>query len=326
MTIGFLFHCMLPSRTIYFNFFECLSWFGLVYLIIISSQIKSKLIFAFAISLFILNNGISFVERYTETRFFEYDSEILEGFASLGDMSRQEFRSFALLGHPLTNACITSLFMGFILVSNQLSKYIKVALLMIGMLGLYGFNSRGAIAIWIVIILYRFLLYDKSFLRAILPLIFIAMSYPFIFEYISSGEFGRFTLDFTDDSTKTIIMSFVYFANQEWNLETILLGGRYIEMPGTDLLLENGILLNLSYWGWLVDELKTILEIFVSYIVLRKRPKQEIFIILFSFWGVALTNNIIIGVLPLTYFLLTYSALNTQIINRLNNIKNENII
>ena len=154
-----------------------------------------------------------------------------------------------------------------------------------------------------------------------MPLIFIAMSYPFIFEYISSGEFGRFTLDFTDDSTATRIMSFVYFANQDWNMETILLGGRYIEMPGTDLLLENGILLNLSYWGWLVGALKTILEMLVTYIVLKKRPKQEIFIILFSFWGVAMTNNIIMGVLPLTFFLLAYSALNTQIINRLNNIQ-----
>ena len=80
-------------------------------------------------------------------------------------------------------------------------------------------------------------------------------------------------------------------------------------MPGTDLLLENGVLLNLSYWGWLVGALKTILEFLVTYQVIKDRPKQEIFIILLSFWGVALTNNIIAGVLPLTYFLLAYAAL-----------------
>lgn len=88
-------------------------------------------------------------------------------------------------------------------------------------------------------------------------------------------------------------------------------------MPGTDLLLENGILLNLSYWGWIVGALKTIFEVLMTYIFLKNRPKQEIFIIMFSFWGVALTNNIITGMLPLTFFLFAYSALGSTNIGTL---------
>lgn len=194
----------------------------------------------------------------------------MEGFVLTGDGNSQEFRAFSLMGHPLTNACVTSIFMGFILVSQSLPRILKYLLIAIGLLGLFGFNSRGGILIWILVLFYRFTLYNNNFIKTVIPLTILAFGYPFIMDWIDSGALGRFSFDFSDSSSATRWESFLYFAMQKWDLETILLGGRYIKMPGTDLLLENGILLNLSYWGWLVGVLKTILEVAISYIVIKK--------------------------------------------------------
>lgn len=317
MSLGFLFHCLLLFNSVYDNFLEVLNWIALLFVLTISIQFKSKILFLSAICFFVLNCGIAFTERLFEFRLVEYESEILESFIKTGDLSLQEFRSFALLGHPLTNACVTSLFMGFILANQQLSNTLKSILLAIGMLGLYGYNSRGAILVWIILILYRFTLYKKNFLKSIIPIIVCAIVFPILMDYINSGVLGRFSFNFNDGSSATRWLSFLFFVNQDWNIETAILGGRYIKMPGTDLLLENGILLNLSYWGWIVGALKTIFEVLMTYIFLKNRPKQEIFIIMFSFWGVALTNNIITGMLPLTFFLFAYSALGSTNIGTL---------
>ena len=309
MLLGFLFHLFVPDIQFYSNFKEVLGWVTLIWLLLASRCINSKVLTAVCLCIFVANSGIGFVERLQGVRFIEYEGEILEGFTTAGDLDDTQFRSFSLLGHPLTNACITSIFMGFVLVSNRLNAVLKYMLLAIGLLGLFGFNSRGAMLVWFVVLLYRFALYNKSFWKTASMLIVVAIVLPFVVDYINTGVLGRFSFDFSDDSSSTRWMSYVFFGMQDWNVDTALFGGNYIKMPGTDLLLENGVLLNLSYWGWLVGALKTILEFLVTYQVIKDRPKQEIFIILLSFWGVALTNNIIAGVLPLTYFLLAYAAL-----------------
>lgn len=308
MLLGFLFHSQLASITLYDDFFEVLGWLTIVYILFVSKLYRSRIIQIAAICFFSINCGIAFFEKITETRLIEYDSEILEGFVLTGDRSTQEFRAFGLLGHPLTNACVTSIMLGFILVNKSLPKSLKFLLLGIGLLGLVAFNSRGGILIWILILFYRFALYDKSFVKTAIPLTILLFAYPFIMDWIDSGALGRFSFDFSDGSSATRWESFLFFAMQDWDLETILLGGRYIKMPGTELLLENGILLNLSYWGWLVGTLKTILEMILSYVVINKYDRRDKFIVVFAFWGVALTNNIITGFVPLTFFVFAYEA------------------
>lgn len=309
MSVGLFFHCLLPNAVFYENIIEFLSWVVLVYLLVVSSRYDSRCLKVLALGFFCVNCGVSFFERITEMRLIVYDNDILNGFIDAGNSSSQEFRSFGLLGHPLANACVISLFMGMILVYHQMKASTKLFLLIIGMIGLYGFNSRGAILVWIIILLFRFALYKKNFLKTVIPLSIIVFAFPFFVDYVNSGALGRFSFDFSDGSSATRWESFLFFVMQDWNLETILLGGRYIKMPGTDLLLENGILLNLSYWGWVVGVVKTVLEVLITFTLFRNRPKQEIFIVMFSYWGVALTNNIITGVLPLTFFLFAYSAL-----------------
>ena len=308
MILGFLFHSLLSDTTLYSNFLEVVGWLLIIYMLYVSQLYRSRIVQVAAILLFSTNCGIAFFEKMTESRLLDYDSEIMEGFVTAGDRSAQEFRAFSLLGHPLTNACVTSIFLGFILVNHSLHKVMKYVLLAMGLLGFVGFNSRGGILIWIIILLYRFVLYEKSFLKTIVPMIVLAAAFPFLMDLIDSGVLGRFSFDFSDQSSATRWESFLFFGMQDWNLETALLGGRYIQMPGTELLLENGILLNLSYWGWLVGALKTIMELVITYVVVKKYSKREIFIILLAFWGVALTNNIITGVVPLTFFLFAYSA------------------
>lgn len=308
MLLGFLFHSQLASITLYDDFFEVLGWLTIVYILFVSKLYRSRIIQIAAICFFSINCCIAIFEKITETRFIEYESEILEGFVLTGDRSTQEFRAFGLLGHPLTNACVTSIILGFILVNKSLPKSLKFLLLGTGLLGLVAFNSRGGILIWILVLFYRFVLYDKNFVKTAIPLTILLFAYPFIMVWIDSGALGRFSFDFSDGSSATRWESFLFFAMQDWDLETILLGGRYIKMPGTELLLENGILLNLSYWGWLVGTLKTILEMIVSYVVINKYDRRDKFIIVFAFWGVALTNNIITGLVPLTFFVFAYEA------------------
>ena len=308
MYLGFIFHLLLADFTLYNDFLEVLGWLLIIYMLFVSKIYKSKMIQIAAICFFTVNSSIAFFEKITETRYIEYQSEILEGFVLTGDGNSQEFRAFSLMGHPLTNACVTSIFMGFILVSQSLPRILKYLLIAIGFLGLFGFNSRGGILIWILVLFYRFTLYNNNFIKTFIPLTILAFGYPFIMDWIDSGALGRFSFDFSDSSSATRWESFLYFAMQKWDLETILLGGRYIKMPGTDLLLENGILLNLSYWGWLVGVLKTILEVAISYIVIKKYDKRDKIIVLIAFWGVALTNNIITGLVPFTFFLFAYAA------------------
>lgn len=309
MLVGLLFHTLLPDKAFYDNFMEVMGWLLVVYLLFVANLYESKVLKYFLLGFFILNCSIAFIERSSGVRWLEYDNEILESFVSSGDLMEQDFRSFALLGHPLSNACVTSIIMGFILTYQRIKWTVKFLLLSIGLLGFWGFNSRGAILVWIVILLYRFTLYHRSSWKAIIPTIIVIVAFPFLIDYVNSGALGRFSFDFSDGSSATRWESFLFFGMQDWNLETILLGGRYIKMPGSEFLLENGILLNLSYWGWLVGFLKTLLEICITCVILRFRNKKEIFIIMISFWGVALTNNIITGVLPLTFFLFAYSGI-----------------
>lgn len=326
MLLGFLFHLQLASITLYNDFFEVLGWLVIIYILFVSKLYHSRIIQIAAICFFSVNCGIAFFEKITGTRLIEYDSEIMEGFVLTGDRDTQEFRAFGLLGHPLTNACVTSIFCGFILVNKSLPKILKFLLLSIGLLGLVAFNSRGGILIWILVLFYRFVLYDKSFVKTAIPLTILLFAYPFIMDWIDSGALGRFSFDFSDSSSATRWESFLFFAMQDWDLETSLLGGRYIKMPGTDLLLENGILLNLSYWGWLVGSLKTILEMIVSYVVMNQYDRRDRFIVVFAFWGVALTNNIITGMLPLTFFVFAYEALYVSDTITLKTKKYESII
>ena len=136
--------------------------------------------------------------------------------------------------------------------------------------------------------------------------------YPFLFEFIeSTGLLGRFiSKDFDDESTNARLLAFVWFAMQDWNIESVLMGGKMILMPGSNLTLENGILVTLGYWGWFVGTFKVILEFLISYNSLTIYNVKEKLILMIAFWGVALTNNNSFHHWPLALFVLTVIAFN----------------
>ena len=71
--------------------------------------------------------------------------------AFVGRIDSYEFRSCGLWGHPLSNSCILSLMMPFILLQNEFSIKKKNLLWSIGMLALLCFNSRFSIVLSAVV-------------------------------------------------------------------------------------------------------------------------------------------------------------------------------
>lgn len=309
ISLGFIFHVAIGKPDLLDNFWEISYWMLVIYLMHISREYRPQILLFLALAFYSTECGIAVYERITTNRLFTYDTDIMEGFVTIGDSIASEFRSFSLLGHPLNNANVVSLFMGFLLVNNSLKNKYKVVLLSLGILALWAFNSRGAILIWIMILLFRFALYNAKPSRVIILGIILVLTGPYIISWIESGALGRFSFDFSDASSQTRLSSFLFFAAHHWTFENILFGGDLIYMPGSDYLLENGILLSLSYWGWIVGSLKILLEITITYKLLYKYKKKERFIILLSFWGVALMNNNVFNSLVITFFLFAYAAL-----------------
>ena len=133
------------------------------------------------------------------------------------------------------------------------------------------------------------MLYSK---KIVFLLICLALILPSMYTALMEKELlGRLDFDFSDNSSQTRLLAFLLFAAQPWTLKSILFGGEVIMMPGTDLSIENGVLLTLSYWGWVIGFLKNLLELVISYRCLRGYLIKDRFIILMAFWGVSFTNN-----------------------------------
>ena len=128
--------------------------------------------------------------------------------------------------------------------------------------------------------------------------------------------FGRLKEGLDDSSSQTRLDAFMFFAMHPWNFNNILFGGDIIYMPGSILSLENGVLLNLGYWGWIIGSLKTIFEVMISYKVLPNSfdVKTRI-VIMAALWGVAFMNNNSFQPLVFSYFLfanVSYNTINTK--------------
>lgn len=318
MLIAFGCHLFVDDITIDANFKEVFRWIKIVFLLCIAQYYKSRTWLYFVLLFFIAECSVAIYERLTFTRVFPFDSEIIEGFIAAGDKDIVNFRSFSLLGHPLDNANVLSLMLGFIFISNSLSKPCKIVLLALGFCGLWAFNSR-AILVWIVILAFRFLFYKGKLLYVVLSCSLFIVVWPYIAEWLNSGALGRFSLDFTDDSSATRLDSFVYFWFQPWDVESVLFGGKLIYTPMTDLLLENGLLLNMAWWGWITGVAKLVLEVFITYKVLYLYNMKEKFILLLSVWGVAMANNNAFNPKVLTFFLIAYTAFYVNDMKRLQN-------
>ena len=120
-----------------------------------------------------------------------------------------------------------------------------------------------------------------------------------------SGLLGRFNFDFSDSSSETRLTAFELFFIYPWKTEDIVYGlGDWIYYPFTEIRLENGFLLNLSYWGWIVGSIKSFAEIYLTYNCLSFYSFNDKIIIMLAIWGVASLNNNMTYIMLLSFFLL----------------------
>lgn len=312
MLIGFFSHVFIGVEQNAFK--EFVTWSLIIIILSLYNRYirlgSNTALMILLLSFYLIECSLSFYERvvgniiisYEETDFMSID-EFME------DSDR--FRSCALLFHPLLNANVVSIFMGFILVIKKISKPVKIGLLCLGALALWGFNSRGVLLVWGVILVFWFF-YRRWSLRfilivAILGFVLLPMIVDVLIKYDLLGRFGA---DLLDESSETRLLAFVVFATHNWNIINILFGGDIIYMPtlfyGKELAIENGILLTLGYWGWIIGALKVFLEVLVSYRCLEAYKVKEKLIVMMAFWGVAFTNNNSFRPEALAFYILAY--------------------
>lgn len=164
-------------------------------------QTFCKSIFNIFIIFYLVETLLALYETASGHTVFGYlgKSEQLEAFEAA------VFRSTALMGHPLYNALIVSLAMAFFLTSRLKNKY-KISLWLIGFASILCFNTRGSIAVNVLMFLvfvFKELFFNKKIsgnkkitLIAVASCVFLFGAY-LIFV---AGLGGRlFALDLQDD-------------------------------------------------------------------------------------------------------------------------------
>lgn len=252
-----------------------------------------KIFIAFFVLFFVVECGLSIYEKLTMNHYYKYDSidDFMATTASMDDAAT--FRSYALMLHPLFNANTVSVCLAFILCSKHIKNIYKFSFVALGLLALWGFNSRGAMIIWSIILFYRIALYKAKISYVITILIVLYFALPTLIEWILfSGILGRLAeFDFSDSSTLTRFEAYDAFFSAKWNFYDIIAGGREICYSGTQITLENGFLLDLGYWGLIVGSVKILGELLITYKAINKYSAKDKMLFMLAIWGVAFMNN-----------------------------------
>jgi hypothetical protein len=313
MLLGLVFHAFLPGKQEYL-IKDSAKWIFLVVLVIASRRYNApRFIFYTLIVFFIVNCILAIIEYKLQRNLFDY--LYVEEFSSF--YVENEFRAFALMYHPLASANVIIIIMSFIMISKEINWRLKILLLTLGTSAMLCFNSRTAMIICGCLLVYRYLLYNvKPALIVILGILVYSLFLSDIGSFIQQNPqfFGRLAVknNLTDGSSQTRLMSYLYFWNAGWSFQDIVLGGRYINMPGTKTSLENGILLTISWWGWIVGILKVILELVISYLCLKKYNIKDKAIVLIACWGTAFANNNSINTFVFAFFIISYLGINSM--------------
>lgn len=282
-----------------------------------------KKVRTFALFFFVLECLIAICERLTLSHFISYESDTQ---AMNEDMDfSEDFRSFSLMAHPLVNANVVSIFLAFILCTKTLKKVPQIILMLLGVGAIWAFNSRACMLMWMLIIVYRLFFYGKSLKWMAVSAFLLLLLLPTSFLYIkSSGLLGRLDFDFSDGSTLTRIWAFQIFYEHPWSLQEMIMGGTILYYPGILLkgaldypTLENGVLMDLGYWGFVLGPIKIIGEFLITYKALFQFKNKDKLIIMVAVWGVAMMNNNSYFVFIMVFYMCSYLAfgINQQYIN-----------
>lgn len=262
---------------------------------ILSQDRRLKIIEYFGIAFYIIECTLSIYERVNMMHLIDY--RLVDELSATSQIMEESsiFRSFSLMFHPLYNANVVTIFLSFIICNKKINVLFKYALIALGIGALWGFNSRAALLICAIIVIYRFFLYDLKIWKLFLSLSLLYILLPLIYDWLLfSGYLGRLEeFDFTDGSSLTRIEAWNVFFEYKWTLQDILIGGRILNYGGflQEVSLENGLLLDLGYWGIIAGSIKVFGEIIISYSILRHYAFKDKMIIMIAIWGVAFMNN-----------------------------------
>lgn len=312
--IGFFLHKIANVSTEYtFNNTILIRIIPVILLATAQQQARPPKTFIFLVfTFFFAECTIALYEKITLTHFIDYKSTENNAATSAIMLEDSTFRSFSLMFHPLYNANIISIILAFILCANFIKPIYKYFLILMGLASLWAFNSRGALITWGIILIYRVILYKAKiwYILVIVGLLYFAL--PPIIEWIEySGLLGRLSdFDFSDSSTITRFEAFDVFFSRQWSFYDIIIGGQMLYYPGTNLLLENGILLDLGYWGCIIGTIKVVCEILITYNTLTTYNLRDRILIMIAIWGVAFMNNNSFQTWLMIIFVITCVALN----------------
>lgn len=310
MILGMFFHFLLFSSED-FIFKDSTQWIFLVVILIASRMHKvSKFIFYTLLVFFISNCVLAIIEYRLQTNLFDY--YFVERYSNFKDIT--QFRAFGLMKHPLYSANIMIIIMSFIMISKDINSKLKIGLLTLGSLALIAFNSRGALIIWICLFVYYYLFYNIKSIYSIISIVTVYLLFFNDFVYLvqqNSQLFGRLSEqdNLVDKSVLSRLASYPVFWYSEWNFEQIVLGGRIIYLPGSKYSLENGLLLTISWWGWIVGILKSMLELVISYIYLKNYDVKDRWIVMLASWGTAYLNNNTVNTFVFAFFIFTFVSI-----------------
>lgn len=317
MLLGLLFHTLLPEQENY-PISDAIKWIFPVVLIMASRKYRVTLLFFYVLlAFFITHCVLAIVENKLQINLFDYS--YVEDFSFYENAT--EFRSFGLMEHPLYAANVTLIIMAFMMISKDINYRLKIPLLTVGTAAILFFNSRSAMILWGCLLIYYYLLYS---LKPILIVVLASLIYFFFLSDIiaiiqqNSSTFGRLAEknNLTDSSSLTRLMSYLFFWDAGWSFQDIVFGGRIIYMPGTELSLENGILLTISWWGWIVGVLKVILELIISYACLKYYNVKDKWIVMIACWGTAFANNNSVNTFVFVFFIFSFISIGSLSIKK----------
>ncbi|WP_316771000.1 hypothetical protein [Pedobacter frigiditerrae] len=257
-------------------------------------------------------------------------------FSQIGDervteaLTTEEFRSSALINHPLQNALCVSIIMSFILITSIKVKY-KYALWALGFLAILCFNTRSSIAGWIVlfaVFTYHSQIYNKkiSVREKSYIIRFTVFAAIGVLVLMFSVNWGQRLLEmglFDDSSSQARIDVLGLFANQ--NLSDLLLGISQADINKRvymlDLItIENFWLIYLFKYGIIFTVLLVILFSKLFKRILNGYQPFQKFFVLTCFIGISSTNNSLAVPSPaLAIFILCCYSFNPLLIKLIKN-------
>lgn len=212
-------------------------------------------------------------------------------------VSEDGFRSWALCGHPLSNALLISIAMSFIILSDMKRK---LELFFLGMVALLCFNTRSSMMYWAAAaVLYYFYLvksHNKLSKKYFYYLMFAGVAVTVLMVYFGFGN-RIITMGAYDESSAAVRVAifdiFNYYPLSDFQFGYPAKDIQMIQYRSGiyGMIIENYWLLFLLRFGYIFTSILSALMLTFMWKNLKGRKLFDIFYILAAFLMVSSTNN-----------------------------------